>query len=206
MVAGSILPVSLYNGQLYFLFGKENKMEDSARGFSDFGGGLEGNETPMDTALREGGEELSGFLGDGKNIKKLIRKNGGVFKLVHNDYNVHMFYMDYDPLLPFYFTNFHQFMWARMNKHTLNSSKLYEKQEIRWFSETELKTKNKLFRPFYREIVNKYVEKLPEIRKFIQSKQQRLGSNSCTHKRHPYAGLTYANTLHRRRRQTRKNN
>lgn len=206
MVAGSILPVSLYNGQLYFLFGKENKMEDSARGFSDFGGGLEGNETPMDTALREGGEELSGFLGDGKNIKKLIRKNGGVYKLVHNDYNVHIFYMDYDPLLPFYFTNFHQFMWARMNKHTLNSSKLYEKQEIRWFSETELKTKNKLFRPFYREIVYKYVEKLPEIRKFIQSKQRRLGSNSCTHKRHPYAGLTYANTLHRRRRQTQKNN
>lgn len=203
MVAGSILPVSLYNGQLYFLFGKENKMEDSARGFSDFGGGLEGNETPMDTALREGGEELSGFLGDGKNIKKLIRKNGGVFKLVHNDYNVHMFYMDYDPILPFYFTNFHQFMWTRMNKNTLNSSKLYEKQEIRWFSETELKTKRNLFRPFYREIVDKYVENLPKIREFIKQKSSRLGPNNCTHKRHPYAGLKHAKRI--RRRQTQKN-
>ena len=36
MVAGSILPIALNEkGELCFLFGKENPMEDSAKGFSD---------------------------------------------------------------------------------------------------------------------------------------------------------------------------
>jgi len=69
MVAGSILPVTIHNNKLYFLFGKENPMEDSAKGWSDFGGGVENGETPFSTAMREGGEELTGFLGDGKNVK-----------------------------------------------------------------------------------------------------------------------------------------
>ena len=73
MVAGSILPVTIYKNQLYFLFGKENQLEDSAKGWSDFGGRLENNETPYQAALREGAEELTGFLGDSKELNKLIR-------------------------------------------------------------------------------------------------------------------------------------
>ncbi len=62
MVAGSILPISFNTkGELCFLFGKENPMEDSAKGFSDFGGRLENNETPFQGALREGSEELTGL-------------------------------------------------------------------------------------------------------------------------------------------------
>jgi 8-oxo-dGTP pyrophosphatase MutT (NUDIX family) len=56
MVAGSILPVTIHKNKLYFLFGKENPLEDSAKGWSDFGGGVEAGETPYQTALREGGE------------------------------------------------------------------------------------------------------------------------------------------------------
>jgi len=95
MVAGSILPVTIHNGKLYFLFGKENKFEDSARGWSDFGGGCEGTESPYETAMREGGEELTGFLGDEKSIKKLIKRNG-LYKIEHNDYHVHIFHLPYD--------------------------------------------------------------------------------------------------------------
>ena len=62
MVGSSILPVAIHDNTLYFLFGKENPFEDSAKGFSDFGGGMERNESRLDTALREGSEELSGFL------------------------------------------------------------------------------------------------------------------------------------------------
>ena len=62
MVAGSILPVALHKGKLHFLFGKENPMEDSAKGFSDFGGRVDAGETPFTAALREGSEELTGFL------------------------------------------------------------------------------------------------------------------------------------------------
>ena len=61
MVAGSILPVAIHKNQLYFLFGKENPMEDSAKGWSDFGGKMENGETPYTAALREGSEELTGF-------------------------------------------------------------------------------------------------------------------------------------------------
>ena len=44
MVAGSILPVTIHNDKLYFLFGKENPSEKSAKGWSDFGGRLENKE------------------------------------------------------------------------------------------------------------------------------------------------------------------
>ena len=120
MVAGSILPISIHKGKLFFLFGKENSMEDSSKGFSDFGGGCENNEQPFETALREGGEELTGFLGDGKNVRKLIKQNGGTYKITHNDYHVHIFRVDYDENLPKYYNANHKFLWERMNKKILD--------------------------------------------------------------------------------------
>ena len=98
MVAASILPVTVCDGELYFLFGKENEMEDSAKGFSDFGGRVEGSESIMETALREGSEELCGFLGDSKQIGSLIKKNGGTYKITYGQenkaYHVHIFFME----------------------------------------------------------------------------------------------------------------
>ena len=70
-MGAGILPTTIYNGKLYFLFGKENKYADSP-GWSDFGGGTDNNETFRETALREGSEELIGFLGDKHEIKKLL--------------------------------------------------------------------------------------------------------------------------------------
>ena len=94
MVAGSILPVALHKNELYFLFGKENPLENSAKGYSDFGGRLEKNETPYRGALREGSEELTGFLGNKNELNKLIKKNGGVFPLKVGTYHVHIFMLD----------------------------------------------------------------------------------------------------------------
>ena len=45
MVAASILPITIHNNQLHFLFGKENSMEDSAKGWSDFGGRVDHGES-----------------------------------------------------------------------------------------------------------------------------------------------------------------
>lgn len=163
--AASILPISIHKGKIYFLFGKENEMEDSAKGFSDFGGGVESGESIMETALREGAEELCGFLGEPKKIKQMIKSNGGIYKISHNNYHVHLFCMTYDENLPKYFTNHHRFLWDRMDKHDLNDSKYFEKQEIKWFSIEEMRTSSKLFRPFYLEIVNLL---LKDIRKIIQ--------------------------------------
>ena len=61
MVGVSILPVSIHNGQLYFLFGKEQAEEYGIQGYSDFGGGRE-KESTFNGAIREGCEEMTGFL------------------------------------------------------------------------------------------------------------------------------------------------
>lgn len=178
MVAASILPVTIHNGELYFLFGKENEMEDSAKGFSDFGGGVESGESIFDAALREGSEELCGFLGNSKQLSQLIQKNGGTYHITYgSEYHVHIFFLEYDKNLPKYFTNHHHFLWEKMDKKLLNKSKLFEKQEIRWFSLKDI-DKNKIkFRPFYREIIDDIIEDLPKIYNFIKRKERKTIKN-----------------------------
>jgi ADP-ribose pyrophosphatase YjhB (NUDIX family) len=172
MVAGSILPVTIYKNKLYFLFGKENELETSAKGWSDFGGGCENNETPYKTALREGGEELSGFLGDSSVLQKLIKKNGGVLKITHHDYHVHVFFLEYDENLPKYYNMNHHFLWDRMNTTYLKRTKLFEKIEIQWFSIEELKRRKKEFRKFYQEIVELFLTNIETITTFAMSKNK----------------------------------
>jgi len=173
MVAGSILPVTIHNGKLYFLFGKENPYEDSAKGWSDFGGGCENGDSPYDTAMREAGEELTGFLGDENDMRKLVKRQGGFYHIDHNDYHVHIFYLPYDENLPKYYNHNHKFLWNRMDPKLLNKTKLFEKIEIKWYSETELKTKRSEFRVFYREIVDKFIDDFENIRRFIMNKKNR---------------------------------
>jgi 8-oxo-dGTP pyrophosphatase MutT (NUDIX family) len=173
MVAGSILPVTIYKNQLYFLFGKENPKEDSAKGWSDFGGGVENNDTVYETAMREGGEELTGFLGDAKQLEKLIKKNGGIYKLSHNDYHIHMFFLEYDENLPKYYNQNHRFLWERMDTQVLNKTKLFEKIEINWFSVNDMRKKKRQFRSFYQEIVDKILLDVENIRDFIDKKTKK---------------------------------
>lgn len=155
MVGSSILPVSYNKGQLYFLFGKENELETSARGFSDFGGGMEAGETALDTAYREGGEEMTGFLGD---IRTLARKNGGLLHLGDPaTYNIHILCIPFDENLPTYYNNNHRFLWDRMNHQVLSKTKLFEKIEIKWFSVAEIRRRIQEFRPFYRDILKKHI-------------------------------------------------
>ena len=175
MVAGSILPVAIHNNKLYFLFGKENPMEDSSKGFSDFGGRADGKETPFDAAMREGGEELTGFLGDEKAVRKLIKKNGGHYTLSHDTYHVHMFKLDYDENLPKYYNQNHEFLWNRMDKKLLNDTKLFEKIEIGWFSISDMKRRKKEFRNFYQAIVDKLIKDESNIKDFIGSRKIRGG-------------------------------
>ena len=77
-MGGGILPVAIKNNQLYFLLGKENDMADTP-GWADFGGGNENNETNYQAAIREGVEELNGFLGSVNKMKKMVRNN----KIIH---------------------------------------------------------------------------------------------------------------------------
>tara|TARA_B100001057_G_scaffold269743_2_gene269899 strand:- start:757 stop:1302 length:546 start_codon:yes stop_codon:yes gene_type:complete len=169
MVAASILPVTIHKNKLYFLFGKENEFEDSAKGWSDFGGRVEKNESIFKGALREGSEELTGFLGDPSELKKIILDNGGYHRIKHNDYNVHIFYLPYDENLPKYYNQNHKFLWDKMDNTMLSKTKLFEKIEIDWFSIDDMKTRKNEFRGFYQEIVDIFIEKEKRIKLFINS-------------------------------------
>jgi hypothetical protein len=54
-----------------------------------------------------------------------------------------------------------------MNRKFLKSTKLFEKIEIEWFCEDELKSRMSEYRPFYREVVNMLLQKLQEIKDFL---------------------------------------
>lgn len=171
MVAASILPITIYNKQLYFLFGKENDMEDSASGWSDFGGRVDPGETIFQAALREGSEELTGFLGDESTIRGTIKKNGGFHKMIFDKYHVHLFYLPYDENLPKYYNHNHKFLWERMDNKILNETKLFEKIEIKWFSIEEMNKNKKDFRNFYQKFIDEFIEKESILKKFVKSKQ-----------------------------------
>jgi len=170
MVAGSILPITLHQNKLYFLFGKENELEDSAPGWSDFGGGCEGKESPFKTALREGGEELTGFLGGASDVSKLIKQNGGYYKMTHGTYHIHAFFLEYDENLPKYYNHNHRFLWKRMDNKMLSKTRLFEKIEIAWFSIDELEKRRNEFRHFYRDMVDMILSKKTELREFIEKR------------------------------------
>jgi hypothetical protein len=163
MVAASILPVALYKNQLYFLFGLENEFEDSAPGWSDFGGGVDKNENIYNAALREGKEELTGILGKENDIDELIKK-GKLYKLTHGTYHIHIFKMDYDPNLPKYYENVHDFLWNTLDKNILHKT-CFEKEKIKWFSEKEMLKEKGSFRHFYQDIIDLIYKELPEIKK-----------------------------------------
>ena len=182
MVAGSILPISFNEkNELCFLFGKENPMEDSAKGFSDFGGRLENKEKPFEGALREGSEELTGFLGNSKQLRTLIKKNGGYYKIKVNTYHIHIFYMPYDSDLPIYYNNNHAFLWDKMDKEILNETRLFEKIEINWFTEKQMQSRKGEFRNFYQEMVDVMLND-EKIKNFAQKCKTNHGKNKTLRK------------------------
>ena len=84
-MGAGILPVSFHKGKLYFLFGKENKYADTP-GWSDFGGGIDAGETPLDTVIREAQEETTGFLGGDKEIRAWLKR--GNYKMEFGNYTM----------------------------------------------------------------------------------------------------------------------
>jgi hypothetical protein len=169
-MGASILPTTIYKNKLYFLFGKERDIDDTP-GWSDFGGGTDNNESYLETAVREGGEEMTGFLGNDKDIKHMLTKYGTYnidYKSNgHGVYRVHIFPMKYDALLPHYYNNNQRFLQKRLDNKIIRDSKIFEKAEIRWICIDELSKMRSKFRSFYRNIVDLLLNQKDSIRKFI---------------------------------------
>lgn len=187
-MGAGILPTTIHKNKLYFLFGKENQYEDSAAGFSDFGGGTDNKETFLQTAIREGGEELTGFLGSDHDVKKMLQKHG-TYNIDYKDqnstfsvYRMHIFPMEYDPLLPFYYNNNQRFLQKRLDSKVIQKSKIFEKEEIRWVCVDDIIKMKPKFRSYFQNIVVMIFEQKNEIHKFV-SKGLKKGTKNNTLKR-----------------------
>jgi len=171
-MGAGILPTTIHNGKLYFLFGKEGKYEDSAPGFSDFGGGTDNNETFFETAVREAGEEFTGFLGNDKDVRKMLKKYGTYnidYKSDgHKTYRMHIFPFKYNEWLPYYYNNNQRFLQKRLNPKVLKNSKIFEKAEIKWVSANELTKMRPEFRSYFQNIVDMMLIQKESIFKFIK--------------------------------------
>jgi len=171
-MGAGILPTTIHNGKLYFLFGKEGKFEDSAPGFSDFGGGTDNNESYFETAVREAGEELTGFLGNDAHIRKMLRKNG-TYNIDythdgHKTYRMHIFPFPYDEWLPHYYNNNQRFLQKRLPDKVFKTTKIFEKAEIRWICVDDLPKMRPQFRSYFQNIVDMILQQKDAIKKFVK--------------------------------------
>jgi 8-oxo-dGTP pyrophosphatase MutT (NUDIX family) len=187
-MGGSILPVTILNNQVYFLFGKEREIDENP-GWSDFGGGTDKGETLFQTAIREGSEELTGFLGDPQDIKKLLNKYGTFnidFKSQgHTTYRCHVFPMVYDDKLTYYYNNNQRFLQKKLDPKIIKDSKIFEKTQIKWFSFDQIKKNHNEFRSFYQNVVDLIMENKDDIEKFARKslKASLPKTNSNRHKK-----------------------
>ena len=172
-MGASILPVTIHNGKVYLLFGKEREIDENP-GWSDFGGGTDKGETFIQTAVREGGEELTGFLGSDDDVRKLLNKYG-TFNIDYKSegystYRCHIFPMTYDPLLPHYYNNNQRFLQKRLDKNIIKNTKIFEKTQIKWFSFDDIKKHHNEFRSFYKNIVHLILGYQSAIEEFVKTK------------------------------------
>jgi 8-oxo-dGTP pyrophosphatase MutT (NUDIX family) len=175
-MGAGLLPVALHNNELYFLFGKENRFEKSAPGFADFGGGTEPGESYLQTALREGSEELTGFLGDQKELKKYLKKTSSLildFKPNNTEkiYRTFIFPLEYDDKLVYYFNNNQRFIQHQLDPKVIQNTRIFEKSEIQWFTLKDMEKKKAGFRTFYQNVINLILDKKEEIRQFMEKGQ-----------------------------------
>lgn len=175
MTGASILPVAEYKGKLYFLFGRDI---GDCPGFACFGGGVEEHESKdlYSAALREGAEEMKGFLGNPTQLRDLIENNGGhlpiVFDTSRSLYHAHLFRIVYDPMLPVYYNQNHEFLMSVMSRnHWKDNKHLFEKVEIVWMTFQDMKRRRSEFRTFYQKIVDEIVSKKEIIIKFIHERK-----------------------------------
>ena len=158
-MGAGILPISEHNGKLYFLFGKESFHHSGQLGWADFGGGKESSDkTIFDTAIREGGEELNGFLGYGRILHNRVKKN-----LVHVEkttrYTVFLFSMEYNKDLPLFYNNHFRFFSRQLPDVVKNHNGLLEKSHIKWFSFNDMRREKRNFRPFFQVIIDRILSK-----------------------------------------------
>jgi hypothetical protein len=203
MCGGGILPATIHNNVLYFLLGREHKYCDTPLKFSDFGGGQDDKESPKETAIREGTEELTGFLGNETDMRDRLKK-GNMLPIQVNDYVVHIFPLEYDPKLVYYYNNNQAFLQKKLKPEFIKKSKFFEKAEIRWFSVDDMKKERKLLRSFFLKTLDYIVNNKSAIFNFISQRLSKKRKEKMNRKSYRTKLSLTKRRRSRRRRQTRK--
>lgn len=184
-MGGSILPITVINGKVYLLFGKERDIDENP-GWSDFGGGTDKGESYIQTASREGMEEMTGFLGNDKDVKKLLSKFGTFdvdFKSEgYTTYRAHLFPMEYDPSLPIYYNNNQRFLQKKLDPKIIRDTKIFEKTQIKWFPLDSIKSHRSEFRNFYRNIIDLIIANKDAIKSFAMKSLSKKGTKTKKNK------------------------
>ncbi len=188
-MGGSILPITIHNGKILFLFGKERDIDENP-GWSDFGGGTDKGESLFTTATREGAEELTGFLGSSKEISNMLKKHG-TYNIDYNSegystYRCHIFPMPYNDYLPFYYNNNQHFLQKKLDPKIIRDTKIFEKTEIKWWSFEEIKKNRNKFRSFYRNMIDLILDKKNKdnIVRFVHKCFKRKTNKTKNRRRH----------------------
>lgn len=166
-MGAGVLPVTLYKGALFLLLGQERHNNL----WCDFGGGAHKGEKPFKTAIREGTEELNGFLGDESDFETLVISNM-ILSISYDKYTSYIFKTNYDKKLPYYFSNVNSFAEYHLkDKIADNYNGLFEKKQIQWFPLSSLRDdKSKImFREFYKPLFNSILKNERFIISYLQT-------------------------------------
>ena len=117
-MGAGILPIALYKGAIFLLLGQERKNNK----WSDFGGSTIKGEKPFKTAIREGCEELNGFLGDESELEEQVTDNL-ISSISFDRYTSYIFKISYDKKLPTYFSNVNRFAEIHLKSAIENISR-----------------------------------------------------------------------------------
>jgi len=194
-MGASVLPIAVHRNQIYFLFGKERDIDENP-GWSDFGGGTDHDESFRETAIREGAEELSGFLGGPDQIRKWMDRNQ-TFSLnykssSHGTYRVYIVPLTYNTHMVRYFNQSRHFLQKRLPTDVVKNTKLFEKTEIRWIPYHALESMKPQFRSFYQNIVEMLIKHKDKIGRFVRG-ACRKHTIRCKHPK--YQGHNNVNNL-----------
>tara|TARA_R110002074_G_scaffold83641_5_gene186011 strand:- start:255 stop:743 length:489 start_codon:yes stop_codon:yes gene_type:complete len=156
-MGAGILPLAIYRNTIFILLGQERHNGL----WSDFGGTSIKGESKLDTAIREGNEELNGFLGNKETMKKRVLNNL-LMELDNKDrYTTFVYRTKYSKLLPILFENNNLFIEQNLDKEIIyKSNGLFEKNKIKWFpiSYFEKYDNRNIIRPYYYPIIENIID------------------------------------------------
>jgi transcription termination factor NusB len=81
---------------------------------------------------------------------------------------MHIFPFEYNEWLPHYYNNNQRFLQKRLSPKVFKTTKIFEKEEIRWVCVDDLKQMRPQFRSYFQNIVDAMLNQKESIKTFIK--------------------------------------